>query len=267
MPTQELQPRKTKERKPPPLPLIEDILQIDDEVSITIPRENRAWGYNPFPDGTKAEVIGFDEIIYGRLNSHGLKPGVYVNRSWVKLKLEDGCLHHEHSDRLKLSDQVEYKRRVKEWQESAPKHWYQQEEFIRELPETPFWEGDKVRVRARTALDVITREMPPEHDPEIFVVTRIDFNQLNKYIVTARGKRGKYPAYEISDKLGAGWNTSASEDNMELVERGNVWKFYHGEPLNFENLREEASFFERLGHTEEVRNPFTGVFSWKKMKC
>lgn len=238
--------------------MIDELMGIGDEVVITISRENREWGYNPCPDSTKATVLGFSEIHYGRLGNFGLKPGVYVNRAWVKLLLEDGREHTEWSGRLELTDKAEYERRLTEFrkrQKENPDNWYSKE-FLRELPETPFWEGDFVRVYGRSGLINIYSEMPPERDPDIFQIIRIDYHYL-----TERTQVGtKWPAYKISDKLGSGWHTSASEDDMMLVERGPVWKFYHDEPITFGNIKEEANFFESLGHTEEVRNPANGFY-------
>lgn len=241
--------------------MIDEVLQVGDEVTITIPEENRKWGYNPCPDGTKAKVVGFSEIAYGRIDNCGLKPGIYTNRAWTKLLLEDGREHTELSSRLKMVNNAEYEQRDKEWRkENTSKSFQERKEFLRDLPETPFWEGDKVRVRARSALTVCTSEMPPKRDPDIFVVVGINYAYLND-----RTKVGtKYPAYTISEGFGAGWHTSASEDDMELVERGNVWKFYHDEHLSFSDLREEAQFFMMLGHSEEVRNPKNGLYKWTK---
>ena len=36
--------------------MIDELMRIGDEVAITIPQENREWGYNPCPDGTKASA-------------------------------------------------------------------------------------------------------------------------------------------------------------------------------------------------------------------
>ena len=103
-------------------------------------------------------------------------------------------------------------------------------------------------------------EMLPERNPDVFTIIDIDFHYL-----TEKTQIGtKWPIYKISDKLGAGWNTSASEDDVVLIERGPVWKFYNNQPITFENIEKEANFFEMLGHTEEVRNPASGLFSWNK---
>lgn len=243
--------------------MIEEVLRIGDEVTLTIPEENRQWGYNPCPDGTNATVLGFSETYYGRIGNLGFKPGVYVNRYWVKLHMQDGREHTEFIARLELADKNEYERRVTEFskaQQEGPRDFHDNKEFIRELPETPFWEGDKVHVNARLALTVVTGEMPPDYDPDIFTIVGIEFYRLNQ-----KTKIGtKYPAYNISDKLGSGWHTSANEDDMKLIKRGNVWKFYHGEPLQFADIREEADLFMMLGRYKEVRNPKTGYYSWTK---
>lgn len=235
-----------------------DEIRVGDQVAITIPQENRKWGYNPCPDGTKATILGFSEIHYGRLDNFGLKPGVYVNRAWVKLRLEDGREHTELSGRLEPTDKAEYERRLVHQQEH-PDDW-RSKEFIRELPETPFWEGDFVRVRGRSVPTSVYSEMPPKRDPDVFQVIGIDYHYLTQKTMVGT----KYPAYKISSKLGAGWHTSASEDDMVLVERGPVWKFYHNEPISFSDIEEEANFFESLGHTEEIRNPTNGFYKWTK---
>jgi len=242
--------------------MIYELMRIGDEVAITIPQEDRKWGYNPCPDETKATILGFSEIHYGRLGNFGLKSGVYVNRSWVKVRLPDGKEYYEFSGRLKLTDKADHKRRLvafRKFQQEQPDNW-RSEEFLRELPETPFWEGDFVRTHGRSAVTSVYSEMPPDRDPDVFQIIGIDYGYL-----TEKTQIGtKYPAYRISSNLGSGWSTSASEDNMVLVERGPVWKFFHDEPITFGDIKEEAEFFESIGHTEEVRNPDNGLYRWTK---
>jgi len=227
--------------------MIDELMRIGDEVVITIGKENREWGYNPCPDGTKATILGFSEIYHGRLGNFGMKPGIYVNRAWVKLRLEDGRGHTEWSGRLELTDRRKSSRRLAKFHKQTQKNPgnLRNKEFLRELPETPFWEGDFVRVHGRSVVTSGYNEVPPERDPDVFQVIGIDYNHLDGK--TQIGTR--YPAYSISDGLGSGWHASASEDNMTLVERGPVWKFYHGERPSFRDIKEEAYFFETLGAT------------------
>lgn len=242
--------------------MIDKLMRVGDEVVITIEKASRKYGYRPCPNGTKAVILGFSEIYYGRLGSFGLKPGVYVNRAWVKLRLEDGREHTELDDRLELTDKAEYEQRLavfRKHKQENPDNW-RSRELLRDLPETPFWEGDFVRVHGRSAVTSLLSEVTPDRDPDVRQIIGIDYHYL-----TERTQIGtKYPAYRISNKLGAGWGTSASEDDMVLVERGPVWKFYHDEPITFGDINEEAQFFELLGHTEEVRNPANGLYKWTK---
>lgn len=243
--------------------MIDQCMEVGDEVLIIIPQENRGYGHNPCPDGTKAMILGFSETHHGRLDNFGFRPGVYVNRAWVKVRLPDGREYLEYSSRLELADKAEYEKRVAEFrnlQASNPNYWRDNKDFIRDLPETPFWEGDRVLVRGYSMVPSVYAKMPPGHDPHVFTIIKISFDYL-----TERTRIGtKCPAYAISDKLGACWNTSASEDRMELIERGPVWKFYNNEPIVFGDIKEEATFFEMLGHTDEVRNPGNDLFKWNQ---
>lgn len=233
--------------------MIDDVLQVGDEVVITIPQENRDWGYNPCPDGSKAIVLGFSEIAYGRINNFGYKPGFYVNRAWTRVRLEDGHEYSELSMRLELIDQAKYERRLDVWRKRRESGELKRAEFLHDLPDTPFWEGDRVRI-------LRTKLTPPDESPWEAVITSIDYRDLGSTTLVGT----PYPAYKISDKLGAGWHTSASGADMDLVERGNVWKFFHDEPLEFADLSEEATFFQLLGLIDDVRNPATGTYAWTK---
>lgn len=221
--------------------MIDKLMDVGDRVVITIPPEARAQGYNPCPDGTKATILSFTEIHYGRFWNFGLKPGVYVNRAQVKLRLKNGREHTEWSDRLELTSKAFQMDRQKK-----PGDWHNNEEFLRDLPETPFWEADFVKVDGRSS--------------KVFQIIRINYPYLTE--LTRIGTN--YPAYIISSKLKAGWNMPVSEDALTLVARGPVWKFYHDEPIAFDDIQEEALFFEMLGHTEEVQNPATGLYKWTK---
>lgn len=234
--------------------MIDELIELGDEVVITIPKETRDAGYNPCPDGTSAVVIGFSETYYGRINNFGYAPGVYESKSSAKLRLateQRECA--EPSVYFTLADEAEYERRVTAFrllQKEDPDNW-RKKRFLRELPETPFWEGDFVQVSRRSIVTVAYGKIPPANDPEVFQVIGIAYCNLTE--LTRSGT--KYPAYLISDGFTAGWHTSASEDNMALVERGPVWKYYHGEPIAFSDIQEEANFFDMLGHTRQVRNP------------
>ncbi len=242
--------------------MIDQLIRIGDEVVITIPQENREGGYNPCPDGTQATVLGFSEIHYGRIGNFGYKPGVYLNRACVKVRLPDGKEHIEYSSRLELADTAEDDQRhttFRMLQQEQPDHG-RNKEFLRDLPETPFWECDFVRVGRLCGVMSVHSEIPPNHLPDVLQVIGIDYRSLTEHTTIGT----KYPAYQISYNLGTGWHTSANEDDMVLIERGLVWKFYHEMPITFRDTKDEAQFFEALGHTEEVRNPVNNLYDWTK---
>lgn len=236
--------------------MIGEVLKPGDVVVITIPAESRDWGHNPCPDGTRATVLGFSEITWGRVNNCCLRPGVYKNHSWTRIRREnDGVEYTEYTGRLALPDQNEYERRVELWQaERKPGGHDRSNRFLRELPETPLWEGDVIRY-------INPEKVPQMGDGAVqFVVRRIDYHQLGTK--TTRGT--PYPCYEISSSLRAGWYTSVAAEDVELVRRGKVWQFHNGQKPHFESVREEAEFFHLLGHYNEVRNPANGIYRWTR---
>lgn len=224
------------------------LIKLGDKVVINIEKESRDWGYSPCPDGTKAKVIGFSEIHYGRTVNFGKEPGVYPNTSWVKLRMPDGTEHTEWDGRLTLIDNKEYKRRLDE-SKKVPYNQRVNRQKIRDLPDTPFWEGDFV-----TGYELTSRNIDPA------VVNRIDFQYLDK----KRDDGSPFPIYVISDKMNGGWTMSFNDEELSLVARGQIWKYYHNVPFSFVDLKEEAEFFKMLGKYDEVPSPVTNLYKWTK---
>lgn len=234
--------------------MLGECLEIGDEVVITVEKENRDWGYNPCPDGTKATVVGFTEIDYGRTHNFGHKPGIYLNRSWVEIKSQDGKQWAESSTRLELTDSTLADARLKKYRvklETTP--WRDLKEFVRELPPTDFWEEDMVKVKEG--------DNPlPQHflEREAGKIFKIDYLKLHTFTRVNTW----WPAFDVSfENFGT---TGFNQTHLTLVSRGNVWKYYHDEMLEFADLKEEAEFYMNLGHTEEVRNPKSRLYVWTK---
>ncbi len=241
--------------------MIENVLQVGDQVTIMIGKGDRMSGATPFPDGTVATVVGFNEIAYGRLLNFGLDPGIYHNTSRPNLLLEDGRERTEFFRRLEMIDQDEYNRRVNERRSAitSPRDWRVRMKRIRPLPDTPYWEGDLVRIHDRSQTIDAWAELPPKPFPEVYIIIYIHYLGL---ATSAYGKKFPPPVYVMSDKFSSRWSMLACEDNVELVVRGDVWKYYHHEPLVFSNLYEEANFFIMLDHFEEVPNPANNLYLW-----
>ena len=235
--------------------MLSDILEIGDVVVITIPDENRSWGYNPCPDGTEATVIGFSEISYGRINNFGHKPGVYKNKSWVSVKHSETDMDIS-SCFLEMKDQEKCEKLSNAFhkQTDSDRQSHIDDNFLRELPKTPFWEGDTVIWNTGSCEQC-------HWDQFSLVVVDIDYQFLLRK-TDSRNKRPVY--YQLSNAFHAGRYTTERESNLKLGNRGNVWKYFHNDELKFEDLKEEANFFMMLGDVKEVRNPETNVFSWTK---
>lgn len=226
--------------------MLGEFLQIGDKVSITIEKDSRDWGYNPCPDGTIAEVVGFEEIHYGRTKNFGHEPGVYENRSWIKLVMPNGKTRSEWIGRLTLVNTADLEQRKKDG-------WRQKNDHIRlrDLPETKFWEGDVISCE-----DLHFEDFGGD-SKRAFI-----FNINYSYMESKNVHGDPWPFYDISPDMKGGLTTSRPENAITLTERGNVWKYYHNEPLEFPDLREEADFYYCLGFAKEVRNPRTGNYSW-----
>ena len=109
---------------------------------------------------------------------------------------------------------------------------------ISDLPETPFWEGDTVSFRREKCLGLADEMANRRH-----TVSEIDYNT---------GACGDFRVRMMSIYGSAGGSISG----IRLVERGNIWKYQHGEPLDFTDIEKEAEFYRSLGMTQKacIRN-------------
>lgn len=242
--------------------MIGELFKVGDRVTIVICKENRDWGYNPCEDGTEATVTGFSTITYGRINNFGYGPGVYVNHAWITVKTDDGKEWSEWSGRLTMVDEEEYKRRVAVWREKGGMGCKEYKTKLRDIPETEFYEGDKV-----ACAEIQNRwEYMEGGSPKYLRIANIHFEYMKEDGTMQKCNDGvtDMPLYDVSPEDSTGCYTSTRPDDLTLIERGNVWKWFHDEPLSFKDLSEEASFYRAIGRTEEVRNPASNNYAWTK---
>lgn len=212
-------------------------LKVGDTVIVAVAKENREWGYNPAPDGTLLTVIGFGARYRGRTGEFGRRPGKYTFNDMPLTMREDngkpvsiGSYHIRTMDGFRIDMDLDG-----EWRE--------------ELPELPFCEGDRISCKLHYFDD--SREA---------VVLRIDYNEVGKFCLDGITP---YPIYTISPNMHGHMSTFAREADLVLVERGNVWKYYHGEPLHFDTIEDEAHFYKNiLGRTIDIRNPVCDLYDW-----
>lgn len=231
----------------------DSLLQLGDEVRISPYYDN--WGA-----GALATIVEFDEMHWGRNSRMPFPPGVHVRTCQPVVQIRSGNNLNGHREKLwssyiRLVDTEEEERRQKDWEarhEADPTDFA--EEFIRPLPDTPFWEGDKARVvggvNARSYRD----------GDGLCIVTSIDFRRIG----TTTAIRTPYPIYTVTHADGSGGTTSFSDEDLVLVSRGNIWRHYHDEALVFGSIRSEARFYQQIGRTREVHNPNTENYRWTR---
>lgn len=207
--------------------MITDLFAVGDRVKVKIPKESRYWGFNPCPDGTQATILSFPEIDYGRTNNYGHKPGMYSNKSWAKIKLDNGSVIDSISTYHLLLDKKEENKRVKSYNIHDKNTSY-----VRPLPKTKFWENDIVSIHYKNN---------PVFESTIHRVLYLE------------------NAYEI--KVLNNNLLKLAEENLSLVRRGNVWRHFHGKKIFFSSLNDEAEFNLQLGLASEQPNR-GGVYSW-----
>ena len=222
-----------------------ELLEVGDEVSFKIDPEIRAWTsvYDTVPDGTKGVVCGFDYSVFyvPRVPAGEDDPGVYHRRGAVSVWLEDGRIIPGNRY-VTMTDQDEERRRDVAMR-GADGVLCVPQVRLGDLPETRFWELDKVQVRF------------PGATVSQMVVAGISYQNMH----STRDDGSPWPFYEVQY---AGGRIHVMESELELIERGNLWRYYHGEKLVFTSLREEAGFFQLIGQTESVRNPANNSYSW-----
>ncbi|MCA9357402.1 hypothetical protein H6784_04195 [Candidatus Nomurabacteria bacterium] len=226
-----------------------ELLRIGDKVVFKVSPDNRQWAdtYSNVPDGTVGVVCGFyDAVMYeSRVQVLANEPGVYHRKGAVSVWLADGRIVPGGYS-VEMVDKEEEKRRDALYRDERGIFCRNKDQVrLGDLPPTTFWEGDKVRVR-----------FPSEAEVQEMTIQGIDYHQMHE----KRCDGSPYPFYRVGFQDGR--SIAAEESWIELIERGNVWKYYHQEPLAFDSLKDESVFFTMIGRTEEVRNPETDNYRW-----
>ena len=153
------------------------------------------------PRGRENEfrIVDYSRVYIGRQYNQSTNPGVYYDRRFVVVSSTlDFGIKIMARENLSLIEKNERRQMV----EPRP-----DVEYLKELPETAFWEGDLVKL-----VDSI--------DKRVFRVDGISYALAN--LKNMHG--GKYEIFRISD--GASFQTR-SEDQIELIERGAIWNRQH----------------------------------------
>lgn len=176
-------------------------------------------------DGETVTIIDFAERYSGRTDGIGVPPGLWKNYSYATVRDARGNDHDIHSSHLLPLPGRDYV--------GLPR------ERVGDLPETPFWEWDLVEI----------------YDGRKGMVSTIGYGDLEA--------SPDEPAYWVTfpdTGNGEGFHAHA----LTLVERGDVWRHYHGEEIDFESAADEAALHHTLSLVTSVINRETRRFgfSW-----
>ena len=225
-------------------------LHIGDKVVMNMDPESRGWGRQGPDNGTKGVVVGFyrykrDVSIIDYYISR--IPGIYEGNGAAIILWEDGTHTNEGGCDIYWEDQSLNKIRGID---VAYQGAYETLVKVSDLPEVLYEIGDKVRVMRKS-----------EGMYYLCTILRITYMDLEKK--RDDGSPFPYIQYQNDEE---GWHSSCTEDEIvELVERGNYWKWQHArESIAFKNLEEEAAFYGTLGYAEQCINPKTGDYGWTK---
>jgi hypothetical protein len=207
-------------------------------------------------DGTEVTLVEFplreDFVDHGEqwLNK-GCRTGVYQKMSAPIFKwVIDGTEHKGRisADILKFKDPTfdcEVRRDDDFWK------LHDEGTYLRPLPKLPFMTGDYVEYNAfYTYIGLIAGKG---------CIERIDWQCMEQKCDDG----SLYPIVRI--KCDDGGSSTFKVSQVKLIERGNYWAWENDRSkLKFKDLREEASFYDSLGMSEQLRSPRSGNYGWTK---
>ncbi len=215
----------------------------------------------PFPNGFPGVIAGFSFHTFGRLQSPNAvrfrAPGLYTSLQYPYVRFADG--------RITSIDANHLHNRTARGREggmrcSLPQPHYLVGERMCDLPETYLWEGDTVRIskvyaKGRSVRQLASEQIPGH--PDAFRIMHVRFSRGTDL----RESMNNEPHFSLTNRLfqygltteeGQGRDSYWPESGLELVERGNLWRQFQGQPLVFGDLQEEATFFAFTRAFDEV---------------
>lgn len=189
------------------------------------------------------EFAAFGQKYLGRLDSPAGDPGLYVNRAEIifedarQAKTED-CFLKESTLQNRLS--------------TLPKGWQYisyQDDYLESLPETPFIEGDVVRL-----VDSENPNFSEDPAKNQFTVNRIAYSKDSEHIYKLKAGNLVFEAEESQLKMAA-----HGLSPIRIMQGGQA--------LRFKSLRDEAEFHLLIGAFRRIFNPEAFSYKWTAQKA
>lgn len=230
------------------------------------------------PNGTMGTLLYRKRVVtyshrFGGYRFTGVVPGVYLQDGvWIVMwegrfkpeTLNYGYIHSsnvaEVEERWHEQFLTPYKARLFTSMELDRRA--RNEIRVSDLPETKFYELDQVRENN-------FHSDSPFHADNIGLQRRI--SRVNYEIMSGldpNDTRGQLYDFMWMTKEGIDGRCGSSfcsDEDSELVERGNVWKLFHSpSDVEFPSFQAEVNFHCGMAGYEEMRNPATGYYSWNR---
>ena len=231
--------------------ILTGLARIGDRVVMAVPSTDKGWAHHKVPNGTEGTVIGFKRVttFEGRVGVYKDPPGKYEMNGSAVVRWDNGVF-----DTPSTHDLVLLTRRFRN--SNASIEAFDTKELIGPLPDLPIWEHDVVRVK-----DDAKRIAAWDSDLEL-IVASIDYHRIGEFCDDGKTP---VPLYSIEPSSRNRGSVMYREQDLELVKRGNVWWWTHDKTkLSFADLKEECAFHKTIGMAVEVKNPYTGYYTWNE---
>jgi hypothetical protein len=193
-------------------------------------------------------------VYRGRIHELGRKPGVYEANGSPVIQWDDGTFQTVGASELVFADSNLKESRFKDtiWNDA-----FKVESRVGDLPELPIWEYDWVRPTAK--MRDRGSNLIESYGPRFFVY-RINWHHLGEM----RGDGvTPMPIYNCQPTPNGGPSFALDSTEVELDERGRVWKWFNDRAsLRFTDVEDEARFHRAMGYCEQVRNPISTNYGW-----
>lgn len=254
--------------------VLDVFIKIGDKVQIVCSEKQRAYGLPCVPhEGKLGTVVSFHYSKFHEERIRSRKPGLYSQRSCANVLLDDGTrIESVSAHNMIWQDQSLNETRRAE-RSAAGGHLDSEYDnrvteltWLEPLPETKVWEKDVVRVVAGKHADFgVYRENGILHEAKL-VVDSIDYH----WLLSDRPDIGIQ--FKVSGTFEDGRTTgqaSFGADELELVERGNFWKYHHAPAeMKFADISEEIQLHTQLRKVHEVRNPLRkDLYLWTRAEA